>query len=164
MTGFSILDLIIAILLLYFILRGYKKGFIQQTSTILGLLIALYMAIRLYQSFTIYLEPYLDLSYSLLNFISFAIIFIVFNIVIHILGVVAKNILKLIFLEPLDHVAGAALGMIKGGLLAYLLVLFLSEIPYTQVNNFLDNSLLASNIRELSPVIHQSIRNLFYRP
>ncbi len=146
---------------MFFILRGYHKGFIKQTSTILGLLIALVIAIKQYQNFQVYLEPYLDVSLSMLQFISFAVIFIIFNLVVHILGLVLKNIINLIFLDPVDHIAGAVLGLLKGGILVYFFVLILMQVPLLELKEIVDKSFLASNILEMTPLIHQNIKEIF---
>jgi membrane protein required for colicin V production len=159
----TVLDVIIFIVLLYFILRGYNRGFIKQTSTILGLLIALFIAINQYQNFKQLLISFLNVSEGMLQFISFAVLFILVNIIIHILGIIAKNILNLIFLGPLDHIIGAALGLLKGGIFSYLIVLVLSQIPYSNVEHVLESSLLAKSFLDMTPLIHNNLQD-FFRP
>lgn len=161
MKGVSPLDISILILFLYFILRGYNKGFIRQTSRILGLVFALVVAINSYKGFQSYLEPYLDLSPRVMQFVSFAILFIIINIFVHLLGVVLKNIVDLLFLEPLDHIAGAALGLIKGGILSYFLVLLLAQIPYMFFVNLISESFLAESLLGLSPIIQKNLQEIF---
>ncbi|MFW6390121.1 MAG: CvpA family protein, partial [Halanaerobiales bacterium] len=130
MDGFTILDIVIIILFLYFIVNGYRRGFIKQTSKILGLIVALIVAINQYQDFQVHLTPFLDVPPPVLQFISFAIIFVLFNLIIHILGAVLKQITNFLFLSPVDHLAGAVFGFIKSGILVYLAIFILSEIPY----------------------------------
>lgn len=162
MEGFTILDIIITALLLFFVIRGYTTGFIRQTSTILGLLIALLVAIKQYESFQVYLEPYFNVSPSMQQFLSFAIIFLVFNIGIHILGTILKRLIDLLFLEPVDHLAGAALGLIKGGVLVYLIVFILDEIPVASVVEIVDSSYLAVGILEnITPFVQENLQNIF---
>ena len=161
MNGLTILDIIILILFLYFVIKGYNKGFIRQTSKILGLIIALLVAIKQYQDFEGFLTPYLEVSPPLLSFISFSIIFIVFNIVIHILGISLKKATNFLFLGPVDSIAGAFLGFLKSGILVYLIIYILNEVPHDYVINMLDESYFASNILELTPVIQQNLNKMF---
>ena len=161
MQGITALDIILGVIFLYFFVRGFKKGFIKQTSTILGIIIALIVAIRYYENFQGFLVDFIDVSLPMLQFISFAIIFIVLNLVIHIIGMVIKNIIDIIFLEPVDRLLGGLLGVIKGGLLCYLLVLILDQIPYTQVVKIVDSSYLAGNLLKLTPIIQENIQNIF---
>lgn len=149
------------VILIFFAYNGFKRGFIDQTSTILGLLAALFVAVRQYMYFTKYLEPHLDLSASLLQFISFAVIFIVVNIVIHVLGITFKKIVDAIFLQPVDRAAGFVLGIFKAGIIVYLLILILAQIPHPKVNDVLDESFLATRIIEASPLIQLKIEELF---
>jgi len=161
LQGITALDIILGVIFLYFFVRGFKKGFIKQTSTILGIIIALIVAIRYYENFQGFLIDFIDVSLPMLQFISFAIIFIVLNLVIHIIGMIIKNIIDIIFLEPVDRLLGGILGVIKGGLLCYLLVLILDQIPYTQVVKIVDSSYLAGNLLKLTPIIQENIQNIF---
>ena len=146
---------------LYFIIGGYNKGFIKQTSTILGIILALIISMNYYNDFIIIIEPYLEVSPELLQFISFAILFIAVNIFIHILGFICKKILDLLFLKPIDHAAGAALGLAKGFILSYLLVLMLSHVPYSSFTEHISNSILAARILDMTPFLQNSLQNIF---
>ncbi|ADO76975.1 CvpA family protein [Halanaerobium praevalens] len=161
MDTINFLDLIILVIFLFFGYNGFKRGFIDQTSTILGLLAALFVAVRQYEYFTQFIAPYLDLSISLLQFIAFAIIFIVVNIIIHILGITFKKIVDAIFLQPVDHAAGFLIGILKAGIIVYLLILILAQIPYHKINDVLNNSFLAKRIIEASPLIQSKIEEIF---
>ncbi len=160
MDGLTALDIILGIIFLYFFIRGFKKGFIKQTSSILGIIIALIIAIKYYEQFQLFLTDFIDVSLPLLQFISFAIIFIIMNLIIHIIGMIIKNIIDIIFLEPVDHFLGGVLGLVKGVLLCYLFVLILDQIPYTQVTKAVESSYLAGNLLKLTPVIQNNIQNL----
>lgn len=161
MSGITFLDIGILILFLYFSIGGYNKGFIKQTSTIAGIILALLIAINYYDDFIPYVEPYVSVSEQMLQFISFAVLFILVNIFIHILGIVLKNIMNLLFLEPIDHAAGAALGLLKGGLLAYFLVLILKQVPYPGLEVQIDSSLLAPRLLNLTPLLQHSLQMIF---
>lgn len=141
-------------------MRGYAKGFIKQTSTIVGIVVALMVAINYYHNFGLYLNNFLDYSEEVLQFVSFAVLFIGVNIVIHMIGFILKKVINLLFLEPIDHISGAVLGLLKGVILAYLLVLILSYIPYEAVTRMLDNS-FASRLLDLSPIIQSKLETIF---
>jgi len=157
----NFLDIIILVVMLFFAYNGFRRGFIDQTSTILGLIAALFVAVRQYDYFQTLLEPYLDLSTSLLQFISFAVIFIVVNIVIHVIGISLKNLTDAIFLKPVDKAAGFLLGLFKAGIIIYLLILIMAQIPYSKVNGVVEDSFLAQRIIEASPFIQSKIEEIF---
>ncbi len=161
MSGITFLDIGILILFLYFSIGGYNKGFIKQTSTLAGIILALLIAINYYDDFQPFIVPYVNASEQMMQFISFAILFILVNIFIHILGMILKKILNLLFLEPIDHAAGAAFGLLKGGLMAYFLVLVLDQVPYPGLETQIDSSLLAPKLLDMTPLLQHSLQRIF---
>ena len=157
----TVIDILISIILLYFIFEGYKKGFVKQTATILGILLSLYLAISKYAEFQYYIKPYLNVSDAFLQFISFAIIFIAVNIVIQIFSNVLEKMTKYPFIKPFNQVGGALFGLLKGGVLVYFLLLILSEIPYQSLAETLKQSMFANRFLELTPYIKENLEQLF---
>lgn len=160
MNGFSYLDLGILILLIYFMINGFSSGFIKQTSLILGVLVAVIIAINYYQDFQQYIEPFFELSPQVMQLISFAILLIIVTLFIHILGLIIRNILKMLFLGPLDSIAGALLGLVKGLIIAYFFVLLLDQLPIQEVAELLERS-LASNLLSLTPILTENMQNIY---
>ncbi|MFW6278978.1 MAG: CvpA family protein [Bacillota bacterium] len=159
--GITIIDIVISIIFLYFIIRGYEQGIIDQTSKIVGLFVALFMGIRHYESFLVFLEPYFDLPDAVMYFISFAVIFITVNVSIYILGAIFKQIIHVLFLGIVDSFGGALLGLVKGGILVYFLVFILYEIPYEEFNEMLNSSYLARSIYQFTPILQQNLDKFF---
>ncbi|WP_230866989.1 MULTISPECIES: CvpA family protein [Halanaerobiaceae] len=149
------------ILFLYFVIGGFNKGFIKQTSMIIGIVFALLIAVNYYNGFQKYIAPYVETSPQLLQFISFAVLFIAVNVLVHLLGMVFKNVIDFLFLKPIDHAAGALLGLLKGGLLAYFLVLFLNKLPVTSISQQVQNSFLATRLLSMTPFLQQNLQNIF---
>lgn len=164
MPALSILDLIIGIIVLFFLITGYKKGFVRQTATILGLLISVYISIYFYLDFVIFLERFLDLSPTILQFISFAVIFIVFNVIIHLLGEALKSLLDSLYLESADRAAGILFGALKGVALVYLMVVILDQIPLPEIESIIENSYLAVWLLDLTPLIQEALGGIIRRP
>ncbi|MFW6034895.1 MAG: CvpA family protein [Halothermotrichaceae bacterium] len=161
MNGITILDIIIIILSLYFVIGGYNKGFIKQTSTILGIVFALVISMRYYNDFQPVIISYVNVSEQMAQLLSFAVLFILINVFVHIIGAVLKNILDLLFLKPFDHAAGAVLGLAKAFVLSYFLVLMIDQIPYTLFSEQINNSILAAQLLDFTPLIQNNLQNLF---
>ena len=160
MNGLSLLDIFISIIVLYFLVSGYRKGFIKQTATIIGIIISAYMAFRFYLDLVDLMANYIDLSPTILQFISFSLIFIVFNVAIHLLSDSLRSIFKKLYLEPADKAGGFIMGGVKGILIVYLVVLILNEIPLTEVEAIIANSYFADRLLNLTPVL-QSVLDDF---
>src|SRR6056297_2942054 len=157
----TVIDIIISIILLYFIFEGYKKGFVKQTATFIGILVSLYLAITKYPDLQYYLRPYLDVSETFLQFISFALIFIGVNIVIQIFCNVLEKMTDNALIKPINQVGGALFGLIKGGILVYFIVLILSEIPYQSLAESLDKSFLTDRFLSFTPYVKENLERLF---
>ncbi|MFP4662024.1 MAG: CvpA family protein [Halanaerobiales bacterium] len=162
---FTLIDIIILVMVLYFAIVGYKKGFVRQTSMILGIVFAMVISMNYYNDFIPVVETYIYVGDNtrLMQFISFAILFIAINIFVHALGYMAKKILDALFLKPVDHAAGAALGLAEGFIVSYLLVLMLSYIPHVSVTDHISESILATRILDMTPFLQSSLQNIFSR-
>ncbi|MFW6238728.1 MAG: CvpA family protein [Bacillota bacterium] len=161
MQGITILDIILSAILLYFLVTGYRKGLIKQISLIFGLLLAVFFALEYYPLLEGFLEPYLDVSTPVLQFLSFGIILILVNVLVQILAGVLRNMMEIIFLDPVDRLAGAGLGFIKGGILIYLFIVLLNNIPHEALEKSLESSVLASNFLSLTPIVQQNMKEFF---
>lgn len=155
------IDLIILVVFLFFVFGGYNRGFIKQTSTIIGIIFALIIAINYYKVFIPILEPRIAVSEEMLQFISFAILFILINLFVHLVGMILKRIMDALFLKSIDQAAGAVLGIVKGFIVSYFLVLMLSHIPYLSVKEHIASSILAVRILEMTPIIQNTLQNIF---
>jgi len=157
----AVIDIVVMIIFLYFAITGYNKGLVKQASTIIGIILALVISINYYDLFVPILENYLGFSKEVLQFFSFAILFILINIFVFILGNVCKKILDVLFLGVVDRSAGAALGLIKGFLVAYFLVLLLSYLPSEALIEHITGSTLAAKILDLTPFLQDTIQDIF---
>jgi len=164
LQGISVLDVIILIMMLYFLISGYRKGFVRQTATLLGLLLAIYLSLNFYLDFVEVLARYLDFSPTVLQFMSFAIIFVVANLLVHIFGEILKSLLDWMYLEPVDKGGGFLLGALKGLALVYLLVIILNQIPVAEIETALTNSIFADWLLDLTPVIQEALDEIMGRP
>ena len=161
MYGITLLDIIISAVLLFFAISGYRRGLIKQVSVVFGLLVAVVFALEFYPGLEAILKPYLQFSEPVIQVISFAIILVLVNLLIQMIANALKNLMDIIFLDPVDRIAGSVLGLIKGGVIVYLVVALMGRIPHETLEGVLENSVLASNFLSMSPAIHQSLQNIF---
>ncbi|SDL43833.1 CvpA family protein [Halarsenatibacter silvermanii] len=160
MNGLSLLDIFISLIILYFLVSGYRNGFISQTATIVGIIVSVYVAFKFYLPLADFAANYFDFSPAVIQFISFSLIFIIINVAVHMLGESLQAALEKFYLEPVDRAGGFILGAVKGVLLAYILVLVLNEIPITEVETFVENSHLAERFTELTPIFQDIIGDI----
>ncbi len=147
---------IVAILLLSLV-RGYQKGFLQQTAALVGIGLGVLVALYRYQVVSGFLQETFLLPQVLGNIVAFVLITMVISALINLLGFVLQKLTKFLFLAVLDSIGGAGLGLVKGGIVIYLLLLVLSRVPYEVLNEHLEASRLARDFLELTPFVQENI-------
>jgi membrane protein required for colicin V production len=119
-------DIIIIIILSFCVIRGVFRGLIKELSSIIGVLGGFYAAYSYYMVLAKPLSRWIS-NTAYLNILSFLIIFCGILIIISILGVLIKYVLKIAFLGWVDRICGAGFGIIKGILIASVLLITLTS-------------------------------------
>lgn len=105
----QLIDILLAIPLLFFIYKGWKKGLVQEVATLVGLLAGIWACVHLSQQVAEWLN--LDSENSIL--IAFIITFIAVLVLTYLLGRCMEGLLKAAKLSLLNRLAGALLGAVK---------------------------------------------------
>ncbi len=151
---------IVAILLLSLV-RGYQRGFLQQTAALLGIGLGVLVALYRYHIVSEFLQETFLLPPVLGNIVAFVLITMVISALINLFGFLLQKLTKFLFLAVLDSIGGAGLGLVKGGIVIYLLLLVLSRVPYEILIEHLEASRLAKDFLELTPFVQENINRFF---
>lgn len=157
MREIAFIDLGIILFLLFFLARGYQQGLIRQTTALVGLILGLKIASDNYLYLSTILETQFYLHKPMANILGFAVILIVVLILVNLIGWFLNNMTKVLFLSFFDRITGAVIGLLKGGIVVYLVLLLISKVPYHQVTNELDRSVLAKDLLSLTPYIEENL-------
>lgn len=129
-------------------IRGVFRGLIKELSSIIGVLGGFYAAYSYYMVLARPLSRWIS-NVSYLNISSFLIIFCGVLIIISILGVVIKYVLNIAFLGWVDRICGAGFGIIKGILIASVLLITLTAFLPRNAP-VIKNSMLAPHVTLVS--------------
>ncbi len=157
MRDISLIDLGIILFIVFFIVRGYQQGLVRQTMALIGLILGLRLAINNHQYVATWLQTQFFIQNSIAIIIGFALILFVVILIVNFIGWVMSGLAKLIFLSFFDRIIGAALGLVKGGIVVYLVILLISKVPYQQISNQVERSILAKELLELTPYIEENL-------
>lgn len=105
----QLIDILLAIPLLFFIYNGWKKGLVREVATLVGLIAGIWACVHLSQQVAEWLN--LDSENSIL--IAFIITFIAVLVLTYLLGRCVEGLLKAAKLSLLNRLAGALLGAVK---------------------------------------------------
>jgi membrane protein required for colicin V production len=124
----NVVDVILAIVLAVFALRGYWRGFFRESFGLLALFGGIAAAIRFAAAGAELIEPYLSLP-VVREGLSFVAIFVLCHGVITLLGVLFDRLASAASLGLANHAVGALVGVAKGAGLAAFVLLFLHLFP-----------------------------------
>lgn len=143
-------DMLIIIIISFCLIRGLFRGFIKETSSIIGVFGGFYAAFTYYPllSASKPLSQWIQ-NPSYLNIVSFMTLFIAVFFIISLLGSAIKLLLKVAFLGWFDRLCGAGFGFFKGILIVSVL-LFTFTSFLSRGSPFIGGSLLAPHVTSVS--------------
>ncbi|MBW1888959.1 MAG: CvpA family protein [Deltaproteobacteria bacterium] len=159
----TILDVLMIVIVGFCLIRGVFRGLIKEISSIIGVFAGYYAAYTYYTLLAKLLSKWLsDTGY--VNILSFFIIFGVVFLAISILGVIIKYLLSISFLGWIDRICGAGFGLIKGILIAAILLVvltaFLPKGPPVVKKSFLAPH-VAHVSKAMAKVVPQNMKQQF---
>ena len=149
MSGNSI-DIVISIILIYGIIRGFYRGLFLEVSSLIGLILGLCCAINFNPMISEYLKSFISIEENYITIISFIITLI---IVVVLLNLIAKSLTKLanaIALGLLNKIAGAFFGLIK-----YFIICMVFVLVFDKINSTVK---IVDELTILNSVFYPSIR------
>jgi uncharacterized membrane protein required for colicin V production len=127
-----VVDLVLGVFLLGFLVNGYRRGFILTIGQLIGIIVGFVLA-RLWSPFVLSRVTMLVPQYPAIAYlVSFIGVFVVMDravaFLFHLVHLVFKILTIIPFLETINRLAGAILGLLTGvvfiGGATYLLFLF----------------------------------------
>jgi membrane protein required for colicin V production len=150
------IDLVIIILLVFGLARGFINGFIKELASLLALILGIWGAIK-FSSFTAErLYDFFDITGQYVGIIAFLITFVLIVIAVHFVGLVVDKFIEKISLGFLNSLLGLIFGVFKSALILSVIFTVLNAIdakhkflPRKQI----ENSRLFSPIADIAPAI-----------
>ena len=159
-------DIIILICFLPAIISGITKGFIQQVVALVSLLLGAWLAFRFSNVVSVWLEPYFEVSETVMHVISFAVIMVATVLVLFVLGKILTGLSKLVMLGWLDRLLGLVFAILLAGLLIGIgIILFDTvNVKFGLVDEaVLDKSVLYSPIRDIAYTVFPYLKELLLK-
>ena len=144
----NLLDLVLAAIVGYCLVRGVFRGLIKELSSIIGVAGGFYAAYTYYPLLAKQLVHWIT-NPGYRHIISFLIIFTVVCVVVSILGVVIKYLMNIAFLGWTDRFSGALFGTIKGVLITAVVILVLTTFLPKKAT-IIEKSWIAQNTMRIS--------------
>ncbi len=116
----NLFDIIILLVLCFFAVKGLIRGFVNEASSLAGLLAGAWLAYRFHPLLAVPIKSALHLPTHLSSFLAFIIILLITGICAHIIGNVITAALKLVLMGSLNRLGGLLIGIAEGAILLCL--------------------------------------------
>jgi membrane protein required for colicin V production len=150
------IDLIIIVLLVFGLARGFINGFVKELASLLALILGIWGAIK-FSAFTAEkLYDYFDMTGQYVGIIAFLITFIIIVIIIHFIGLLVDKFVETLSLGFLNSLIGIVFGLFKTALV--LSVIFCVFNAIDAKHHFLPKEQIARSkfynpIADIAPAI-----------
>lgn len=159
-------DIIILICFLPAVISGIMKGFIEQAIALVSLILGAWLAFKFSTVVSGWLQPYFEVSETVLNVISFAVIMVAVVLVLFVLSKILTGVTKLVMLGWLDRLLGLVFALLKAGLLIGIAIILFDtlNVKFEFVEEkVLDESVLYAPIRDIAYVIFPYLKELLLK-
>ncbi|MBO6045001.1 MAG: CvpA family protein [Bacteroidales bacterium] len=159
-------DIIILICFLPAIISGITKGFIEQVIALVSLILGAWLAFKFSTVVSDWLKPYFEVSETVMNVISFAVIMVAVVLVLFVLSKILTGVTKLVMLGWLDRLLGLVFALLKAGLIIGILIILFDtlNVKFEFVEEkVLDESVLYAPIRDIAYMIFPYLKELLLK-
>ena len=159
-------DIIILICFLPAIISGIMKGFIEQAVALVSLILGAWLAFKFSTVVSGWLQPYFEVSETVLNVISFVVIMVAVVLVLFVLGKILTGVSKLVMLGWLDRLLGLVFALLKAGLIIGILIILFDTLNVKfgfVAEKVLNESVLYSPIRDISYMVFPYLKELLLK-
>ncbi|MBS3901062.1 MAG: CvpA family protein [Dethiobacter sp.] len=175
------LDILIIFILLFSAIMGWRRGLVRQFFDVAAVFASYLVALRYGSQFVLLLDSYLPffrllpawvnnptpfglvLGDILLRLFGFALLFFLVRMFFRLLAGMAHSFFSLPVLGTVNALGGLGLGLLKGMLFALILVAVANLIATPFWEKALENSVAASHIMDIWPVVYQQMLHFLMR-
>ena len=150
------IDFVILLCLGWGAYKGFKKGFIIQSFSIIALVLAIWGGFALTGMIEPFMKKHFNMSETVCSVVSFVIIFLLILILVYTSGHLVTKIINIAALGMINRLAGAAFGIFANALILSVIILLLNRINDKKEfmpKDKLEKSLLYKPIGKVAPAI-----------
>ncbi|MBD0779450.1 CvpA family protein [Maribacter sp. ANRC-HE7] len=156
----GVLDIILGLLLVYGLYKGFINGLFVEIASIIALVAGLYGAIHFSYIAGDYLSSNMEWNERYMNITAFIITFIIIVIIVHLAGKFLTKIANFAMLGLLNKLAGAIFGALKVAVIIGALLVFFeranSSVNLVK-NETLEESVLYEPVKEIGALVFSKV-------
>jgi uncharacterized membrane protein required for colicin V production len=163
------------------VLRGLSHGLVKQVLSLVSLFVSLFLAERWAPMVANWLNGQLAAEGHVAAFLSpmlggsrwepiavavlsFLLVWCFIGIFFYLLEAFLESVARLPLLSSVNRLGGAALGVLRGGFIVFVLASFISFLPSsTDLGKVAQDSYISAQVKTMSPVLYQQLQGLAIR-
>jgi membrane protein required for colicin V production len=152
----NIIDIIIACILLFGLVVGFKRGLFVEITSLVGLILGVYGAIYFSYFLSNFLKSRVSWDPSVIQIIAFAGTFLIIVIALVTLGKALTTIAETIMLGFFNKILGAIFGVLKFALILSIVLIIFGEFNKTlkfMNRSKSEDSVLYEPVKNFAPLI-----------
>ena len=160
------LDIILLCCFIPGIIRGISKGFLEQALALAGIVLSVWAAFRFSSLVCAWLKPYVELSETTLNVVSFALILVAVSLLVFLVAKLLTKVAELAMLGWLDKTLGLVLALAVNALVIGVFIVLFDTIntKFSLVKpEVLDGSIVYTTLRDLSYLVFPYLKSFFFK-
>jgi membrane protein required for colicin V production len=152
-------DLIIAVVLLGFAIRGLIRGFFRELLSLVGLFLGLWIALLKFAPLGEWLQSRFPLTEPLPFHLAFVAIFLSVSIVASLVGYLLHKAAKGLLMGWADAIVGLGFGCVKGVMILTVLLFLLAHLPLAEsIRAQFQTSALVAHLEVVNPFLERSVK------
>ena len=157
----SKIDIALVIVLIIGAIGGYRKGFLSELFSLLGIILGILAGFKLMGIAMVNLAQHYDIDEKILPYVAFAVVFLIVIIIVSLLGKLLKSSIEKTVLGSADQVAGSVLGLFKAAFMASVILWITTSMEMNIPDNWTEDSWLHPRIASLAPTVTSWIAEVF---
>ena len=152
----SILDIIFIIPVVWLAYSGFKKGLIIELSTLVALLLGIFVSLHFSDVTAEFLRESLEMKTQYLKLISFIITFVLVVIAVNLIGKLIERLVDIVALGFLNKCAGGVFGVVKAVFFLSFIIFFIEKADKKKMilsEDLTENSIFYPYIQPLAPTV-----------
>ncbi len=149
------IDLAVLVFVALGLLKGFKKGFVQELFSLVGAVLAIVVAFHGYNSVSMILVDKYPLTPWQAQLIAFTTLALGITLLAVFLGYLWSKAISYTPFAVLDHLCGAAFGVAKVGIVVLVLLIAFNFLDISFINEVLGESIVAQKIEVLVPFVYE---------
>ncbi len=157
----SKIDIALSIIFLIGAFGGYRKGFLSELFSLLGIILGILAGFKLMGIAMIKLTHFYDINDKILPYVAFGVVFLIVVIVVSLLGKLLKSSIEKTVLGNADQVAGSVLGLLKTAFMVSVLLWVTSSMQINIPEHWSEDSWLYPATASFAPTVTSWVAEIF---